>query len=382
MYSRLRGKSNARPNIFQAHYSEGFGTEVFVGEANMLQFWSLQKKENLLKRGVIHCIDQASPVYLNQPRYAKLKSHRSCQQDPPVMSALICDRQCLTAENDESLPASLACSTNVAIKTGIVADFGGAKQMSDASLFEIHQKPPVLSLGVCGNALIMRVSSDARCFHQQGLACGRGERMVLYAPADAKVYGLSLTEISSNVMAQEPVSLLGTTITKFRVDKLRGKNKQKKIGKTATRTRDLFERSSFHLFEILFCYPFINARAVPFNSRLPSRESLRELVGITNQAAVGLAGVGVTFLLFVASRMLCVNAALNKHRIASLAMGVGFLSLSFAMKRVSDVVICILDDFNRSRASNKEYFINLRKELQCVALNTIPLLVMCFIGAG
>lgn len=396
MESRLGGNCNARPKrvlqAIQAHYSEGFCSEVFLGEAIMPHFVSAHKEENFLKRGIIHRMDGASPVYLNQPCYAKLKSHSSCQEaglyDPPVMyeSGLIYDRQCFTAENDESLPASLACGTNVTVKTGIAADFGGMNHTSDASFFEIHQKPPVLSLGVCGNALIMRVGSDARCFHQRGLACGRGERMVLYAPVDAKAYGHSLTKISgssANVMAQEPASLLeGTTITKFRVDKLRGKNKHKKIGKTATPTRDLFERSSFHFFEVLFCYPFINARAVPFNSQLPSQESLRDLVGITNQAAVGLAGVGVTFLLFVASRMLCVNAALNKHRIASLAMGVGFLSLSLAMKRVSNVVICMADDYRKSRASKKDYFIDLRKELQCVALNAIPLLVMCFIGAG
>eukprot|EP00250_Pteridium_aquilinum_P003883 c14154_g1_i1 orf=270-1601(+) len=378
----------------QAHHTEGFCSEILVRDAIVPHSLGLLKEENLFRRGFVHRMDG------DQPGYGKLKSHSSCREAAPDDSRVmygpgfICDRQSFTTKNDASLRASLTCRTHMAVNMGIAADFGQMNQMSDKSLFDTSQKPPApygwLSLGVCGNALIMRVGSDARCFHQHGLACGQldfAERMkscdILYAPADAKTYGLSLTGIggsSSKVVAQEPVALLqGTTIS---TKKLRGKNKQKKIGKTATLTRDLFERSSFHLFEFLFCYPFMNPNAVASSLQIPSRESLRELVGILNQAAVGLAGVGVTLLLFVASRMLCINAAFDKHRIASLAMGVGFFSLSFAVKRVSDVVMSLADAYSRSRDFKKQFIVSFQKELQYVALNALPLIVMCLMGAG
>lgn len=81
------------------------------------------------------------------------------------------------------------------VNTGMASDSAGMNRTSHASFFEVHQMQPVLSLGVCGNALVMRVNSKARCFHQKGLSCERGERIVLHAPAVAKAYHHSVIEM-------------------------------------------------------------------------------------------------------------------------------------------------------------------------------------------
>lgn len=308
----------------------------------------------------------------------------------------ICDAELSATKTDDSLQASVATAN-----PGTAADFDRLNRTSDSSCYRIPQKPfaPLgwLSLGLCGNALIMRIGSDARCFHHQGLSRGLvdlGELAScgssLYMPADAKAFGWSRSRVGgsiSEVKVQQGVSLLQgkSIVTRSNSRDERGRerqNKQKKSGKTATLTRDLYERSSFHLFEILFCYPFLNTKAVASNLQIPSRKNLKEVGSILNQAAVGLAGVSATWVLFVASRILWLDVSLNKHSITSLAIGFGFLSLSWAMKRVSDVFLRLVGAYSKSRALQQDYITSLQNELQCIALNAILLVVMCLMGGG
>lgn len=376
MGSKLGDNSNSSPHGVllaghkaRAHHSQGFCSEKLKWETTTPQSLGSLKDENskfesLFKRGCICHMDGASMVHVEQPEYEKLKSCNSLQGASMHDSHIM-----LMQQVGHPLP------------------------------LEIPQKPPVpfgwLSLGVCGNALIMRVGSDARCFHQHGLVCGRvgyQEQIraldMLYAPASTQGYARLITGLSGSIkeeMAREPVTMLQatttTTITKKPV-KLRGKSKQKKYGKTSTLTRDLFERSSFHLCEVIFCYPLMSPNLVASNFQRLSRESLRELAGVVNQVAVGLAGVGVALMLFVSSRMLSINAAFDKHKMVSLAMGIGLLSMSLAMNRVADVVKCMADAYSRARAPRKEHLIRLQKELQGIALHVFPLVAVCLIRFG
>lgn len=415
MGSKLGDNSNSLPNGVllaghkaRAHHSQGFCSEKLKWETTMPQsLGSLKdensKFENLFKRGCICHMDGASMVHVEQPEYERLKSCNSLQgasmHDSHIMydSGLVCDGQCYTRGKKGILQASLARSTAVPVNSRFAVDFRLTQQVGHALPLEIPQKPPVpfgwLSLGVCGNALIMRVGSDSRCFHQQGLVCGRvgyHEQIraldMLYAPASTQGYDRLITGLSGStkeVMGREPVTMLqATTTTTKKPVKHRGKSKQKKYGKTTTLTRDLFERSSFHLCEVIFCYPLMSSNLVASNFQRLSRESLRELAGVINQVAVGLAGVGVALMLFVSSRMLSINAAFDKHKMVSLAMGIGILSMSLAMNRVAEVVKCMADAYSRARAPRKEHLIRLQKELQGIALHVFPLVAVCLIRFG
>ncbi|KAH7427367.1 hypothetical protein KP509_10G040800 [Ceratopteris richardii] len=241
-----------------------------------------------------------------------------------------------------------------------------------------------LSLGLCGNALIMRVGADARCFHHQSLpsemsnfrehaSCGK----VLYAPPHTDSSCCAMSGRYSTIENQDVSLIKSNPVTTKRY----GQTQQKKVGKTVISARNLFERSSFHFFELLFHYPFLTSNSVDLKIEIPSRRSLKDLANVLSQTAAGLAGVSVTWLLFALSRILWLDIPLNKHDITTLAMGFGFVSLSWAMKRVSDVFMR-LADHNRLKSSNKKYILNLQKELQYITFSAILLVVVCFMGGS
>ena len=144
--------------------------------------------------------------------------------------------------------------------------------------------------------------------------------------------------------------------------------------------RDLFERSSFHLCEVMFSYPFIGPNSIGLSVQYLSREKLRQVVGVINQVAIGLAGMGMASLFFVASRMLSINASFDKHQVLSLAIGASFFSVSFATLKVADVLKCMADTHSKARPPKREHLVNLQRELQSMVVNTVPLLVMCIIN--
>ncbi|KAI5067866.1 hypothetical protein GOP47_0016211 [Adiantum capillus-veneris] len=333
--------------------AEGIGSKFLRGE-------------NMLPRGFIH---HTRPVYLAGAGDGKWKLFSSSQDfalSNHSQSGMVCDPEFSTTKMDDSLQGSI-----VSVNTGAATDFGQLAQMTDSTCFRIPQKPSAplgwLSLGSCGNALIMRVGSDARCFHHHGLPCGLVDfgahtscGNTFYATTDVKSLGWSCPKVGGTISeftGKKGVSLLpGKPVaTKSR------QNKQKKDGKTAASTRDLYERSSFHLLEVLFCFPFLNPNAVASNFQILSRKSLKELTSILNQTAIGLAGVSATWVFFVGTRTVWLDVSLDKYTVRSLAIGFGFLVLSWAMKRMSEVLKCLAD---RSRTFQQDYITGLQKELQ------------------
>jgi hypothetical protein len=159
--------------------------------------------------------------------------------------------------------------------------------------------------------------------------------------------------------------------------KQRGKNNTKKQAAVA---RDLFERNSFHIFEVMFSYPLSSPNSIGLSLQYLSREKLRQAVHVINQIAVGLAGMGMASFFFVASRLLSVNAVISKHQILSLAVGASFFLVSFSTLKVADILKCIADAHTKAKHPKREYLVKLQRELQSMAFNTFPLLVMCIMS--
>ena len=171
--------------------------------------------------------------------------------------------------------------------------------------------------------------------------------------------------------------MLSLITSNSHLSKQKGKNNQKKSSVVA---RDLFERSSFHLCEVMFSYPFVSPNSIGLSVQYLSREKLRQVVGVINQIAIGLAGMGMASLFFVASRMLSINASFDKHQVLSLAVGASFFSVSFATLKVADVLKCMADAHSKARPPKREHLVKLQRELQSMVVNTVPLLVMCIIN--
>lgn len=250
-----------------------------------------------------------------------------------------------------------------------------------------------LYLGTCGNALMTRRGNDARCFHQWGLVCEREnwqEHMTdlnaLCSPVGVQVHEslltrLAGTESTAEIITLDPASALKLTSKNHQSEKVRRKSiaRHSKQAKRAAPPRDLFERRSFHLCEVIFCYPFRSSNIRASNFQCLSRESLEELVAIMNQIAVGVAATGVALILFVVSRMLSVNATFDYNKIISTVGGLGLVSLSLAMKRVANVVKCMADACTRMRLPQKEHLVRLEKELQGFAYKAFPLIALCLV---
>ncbi|KAI5078214.1 hypothetical protein GOP47_0005885 [Adiantum capillus-veneris] len=131
-------------------------------------------------------------------------------------------------------------------------------------------------------------------------------------------------------------------------------------------SRDLYRSSSFQMYELIFCYPFMDPSKAASTWKAIPKEKYTELFGALNQLAVGLAGSGLALVLFVASRMLCLNATLDCIKLMSLLRGVGLLWLSSALQRFGSAVKLMGECGEKARSERKEHLAMLRKEVHAV----------------
>ncbi|MCO5608099.1 hypothetical protein L7F22_062305 [Adiantum nelumboides] len=130
---------------------------------------SLLKEQNTLPRGFAYHTDGAIP---GDGTWALFSSSQDSALSYQLQPGHVLEPRRLSATTkvDDSIRGSV-----VSINTGVAEDFGQLTQMSDDACLSIPQNSSVprgwLSLGLCGNALIMRIGSDARCFHHQGSSC-------------------------------------------------------------------------------------------------------------------------------------------------------------------------------------------------------------------
>ncbi|MCO5603296.1 hypothetical protein L7F22_057445 [Adiantum nelumboides] len=143
--------------------------------------------------------------------------------------------------------------------------------------------------------------------------------------------------------------------------------------------RDLYRSSSFQMYELIFCYPFMDSSKASSTWKAIPKEKYTELFGVLNHIAVGLAGSGIALVLFVASRMLCLNAALDTIKLMSLLRGVGLLWLSSALQRFGSAVRLMSECGEKARSERKEHLAMLRKEMHSVAFKMCTLVMLSMV---
>lgn len=144
-------------------------------------------------------------------------------------------------------------------------------------------------------------------------------------------------------------------------------------------TRDLYRSSSFHLYELIFTYPFMDSSKAALTWKGIPKEKYTEIFDVLNQIAVGLAGSGIAIMLFVASRMLCLNATLDSTKFMSLLRGVGLLWLSSAFQKFGSVVGLMAEVSGKGRPERKEHLAMLRKEVQSVTFKLCTMVMLSMV---
>lgn len=114
------------------------------------------------------------------------------------------------------------------------------------------------------------------------------------------------------------------------------------------------------------------------------KEYAEEVAACLNQVSVGLAGGGLAMLLYVASRMLCVNAVFDNCKFIIIIRGVGLLWLSAAMRSLRRVVLSLKNECAgiASKARNREQVARLKKELKYVSYKALSVVVLSVVGAA
>lgn len=144
-------------------------------------------------------------------------------------------------------------------------------------------------------------------------------------------------------------------------------------------TRDLYRSSSFHLYEFIFSSPFMDYNKASLTWKAIPKEKYAELFDVLNQIAIGLAGSGLAIMLFVASRMLCLNATLDSTKFMSLLRGVGLLWLSSALQKFGAVVRLTAEFSGKGRPERKEHLAMLRKEVHSVTFKVCTMVMLSMV---
>eukprot|EP00250_Pteridium_aquilinum_P007155 c16936_g1_i1 orf=175-1563(+) len=143
--------------------------------------------------------------------------------------------------------------------------------------------------------------------------------------------------------------------------------------------RDLFKGSSFQLYELIFSYPYMDSSKATSTWKAIPKEKYAELLNVLNQIAVGLAGSGLAIVLFVASRMLSLNATLDSIKLLSLLRGVGLLWLSSALQKFSSVVRLMAESGGKARPERKEQLAKLREEVHSVTFKVCTIVMLSMV---
>lgn len=247
-----------------------------------------------------------------------------------------------------------------------------------------------LSMGIQGSDIITTIDSDwMDIISPNGLDCdcadkgvpdclhGSSPNMMMVKLLPENICPEDVSTHMKNLGTEAVHSIKSSTIR--RADRLRKKvrPRQTKPGKGVP--RDLFKSGSFQLYEFFFSYPFMDSSKAALTWKTIPKEKYAELLNVLNQIAVGLAGSGLALVLFVASRMLCLNATMDSTKLMYLLRGVGLLWLSSALQKFGSVVRHMADFCGKSRPQRKEHLARFKEEVQAVAFKVCTLVMLSMV---
>lgn len=292
-------------------------------------------------------------------------------------------------EREQSTPFSLSenvsevidCAAIVSTKLDDVQGVPKEHQMVDG--------PCCLSLGLQGSSILTKIRNDELAFmfpHDVEFALAEESLIEGLCSSDPTIMMVDVKMSSTSCWHEDlstvkpkwsPQVLCGckASATK-RIQKVRKKSgsQHKNSGKEVAKY--LSKRNSFQLYEVILRYPFSNSSKAASNFQAIPKEIFQELFYISNQIAVGLAGGGLALVLFVASRMLSVNATLDSGKVMYLLRGIGLLWISSAVQKFGAAVRCMADVCMEARAQRKEHMARFRKEVQAITFKAFTLLFL------
>ncbi|KAH7278468.1 hypothetical protein KP509_38G042600 [Ceratopteris richardii] len=134
--------------------------------------------------------------------------------------------------------------------------------------------------------------------------------------------------------------------------------------------------NSFKIYESIFCYLFVDSGDAFARWKAIPKKKYTELSGILNGIAVGLAGSGLALMLFVASRMLCLNATLDNIKMMSLLYGAGLIWLSSALQTFGSKFRFMAEREERTKSQRKKHFTMLKRELHSLMFKLCTMVML------
>ncbi|KAH7278467.1 hypothetical protein KP509_38G042600 [Ceratopteris richardii] len=233
----------------------------------------------------------------------------------------------------------------------------GAEKSPDLSLRFVRPCSfPVIPIirGVRGN-------SAAKCLCPSAMLTGSMQLLPAY---------VNFKDVSSQATSDGPFEVrIAKVSTLRRVDKKPRARHKKPV-------RDLFEMNSFKIYESIFCYLFVDSGDAFARWKAIPKKKYTELSGILNGIAVGLAGSGLALMLFVASRMLCLNATLDNIKMMSLLYGAGLIWLSSALQTFGSKFRFMAEREERTKSQRKKHFTMLKRELHSLMFKLCTMVML------
>ncbi|XP_057841313.2 uncharacterized protein LOC131051005 isoform X3 [Cryptomeria japonica] len=147
---------------------------------------------------------------------------------------------------------------------------------------------------------------------------------------------------------------------------------RKKNKKLVKQQRDIFQKSQFQHYEYMLSMLFNNDSAKSSVLQL-KKINQKEFTMLLNQISVGLTGSGLGITLFVASRMLVVNA-FDSRRLMNIMFGIGLLWLSAGVQNLREVVLSITRLSDKFKPKERKIVSRLKRELTSVFFKAFTLI--------
>eukprot|EP01018_Ginkgo_biloba_P010937 Gb_03323 [translate_table: standard] len=141
----------------------------------------------------------------------------------------------------------------------------------------------------------------------------------------------------------------------------------------AKKGRDIFKKSQFHLYECMLSVLFTNNSATSSVLELTKTRS-KEFMTLLNQIAVALAGSGLATVLFVASKMLAVNALFDSSKFFNILFGFGLIWLSCAVQNLREVFLSLTEPQYTVRLKESQIVSKVKRELNGVTFKAFALM--------
>lgn len=152
---------------------------------------------------------------------------------------------------------------------------------------------------------------------------------------------------------------------------------RKKNKKLVKQQRDIFQKSQFQHYEYMFSMLFNNDSATSSVSQLKTINQ-KEFTMLLNHISVGLTGSGLGITMFVASKMLAVNA-FDSRRLMNIMFGIGLLWLSAGVQNLREVVLSITRLSHKLKPEERKIVSRLKRELTGVFFKALTLIAFSLV---